>query len=360
MENKEGLKLLMSLSERGKKIMIHHPFSDNELRRPGLGSSRLVVEEIKTLREKRIFGGTITKITKTHSLLRNLNTQLAAHRQLGKVIKRMQRVRAIAYLIGVLLIEFTKKIHSNPIKIGPDTAVIMNSPFSIGLFDSDVIRIIMENNIEWKFHEEEVGRNFITKWLVRILKDRELECLKKADYIFCLNKKDMETIIDEGIKKEKAMMWIPQSSGKSRIKGGKGYSGRFVVGYLGSNFKPNIIAVKTILKLAEEIPEAEFLILGEVSGAFKGQDIPENVVMTGYVDDLDCHLSCCDIFINPKTTSDTGAEVKMLDYLRHSRKIIATEIGARGFEGEKNVIICGPGQMKTKIRELIGGSRGNP
>ena len=147
---------------------------------------------------------------------------------------------------------------------------------------------------------------------------------------------------------------MPRSDTKSNRKEKPEYRDKFVVGYVGSNFEPNIIAVNRILELAEEIPNAIFLVLGTVNEAFEGRKIPDNVIMKGYVDDLDYHLSCCDVFINPKMSSDTGAEMKMLEYLRHPKKIIATEMGARGFEREKNVIICGPGQMKERIMGLIG------
>lgn len=354
MENNEGLELLKSLSKKGKKILVHHPFSDNDLHQPELGSSRLIAEEIKTLQKNGIFGGTVTRITKTHSLLRSINTWLTTHKQLAKQMMRMQKARATAYLISVMAVELAKKIYMKPIRMSPETVVILNSPFSISLFDSEPVRIILEHNVEWKFHEEEAGRNFITGMMLTKLRAMELECLKKADYVFCLNVNDRATIINEGINREKIKMWVPQSNDKSRVKIRTEYSGKFVVGYLGSNFKPNIVAVRIILKLAKEVPDAIFLIVGKVNEAFEGQKIPKNVIMKGHAPDLDSSLSCCDIFINPKITSDTGAEMKMLDYLRHSKKIIATEIGARGFESEKNIIICGPDQMKAKIREVIG------
>jgi hypothetical protein len=83
-----------------------------------------------------------------------------------------------------------------------------------------------------------------------------------------------------------------------------------------------------------------FLIIGNVSEAFDNDNnIPTNIVFTGYVDDLDSYLCLCDAFLNLKTTTHTGAEIKMFDYLKFDKPIITTQMGSSGFENNRNLII---------------------
>ncbi|MEM3442378.1 MAG: glycosyltransferase family 4 protein [Candidatus Bathyarchaeia archaeon] len=127
--------------------------------------------------------------------------------------------------------------------------------------------------------------------------------------------------------------------------------GKFVVGFVGAHFEPNIVSVENIIKTAKKVDEdVVFLVLGRVCDAFRNRhDIPENVILKGFVQDLDSYLSLCDAFINPKTICDTGVEVKMFDYLKFDKPIIATRIGARGFEKFKNVVICDLESFPSKI-----------
>jgi len=125
-----------------------------------------------------------------------------------------------------------------------------------------------------------------------------------------------------------------------------------VVCFVGSNFAPNVAAVVNIIRIAARVPEAKFVIIGDVYLAFKNWKIPSNVAFLGYVEDLDSHLAACDIFLNPKTTSDTGIEVKMFDYLKFGRPIISTPQGARGFEQQKNVIITTIEKIPQTIKKI--------
>jgi glycosyltransferase involved in cell wall biosynthesis len=107
------------------------------------------------------------------------------------------------------------------------------------------------------------------------------------------------------------------------------------------------------MSLASELGEHFiFLVVGPVDKAFVGKKIPDNVVFTGRVPNLQEQLSSCDAFINPKEGLDTGAEMKMYDYLGYGKPIFASEEGARGFEGRPEIIICQIKEMAGKIVNL--------
>jgi glycosyltransferase involved in cell wall biosynthesis len=249
----------------------------------------------------------------------------------------------------------------------PPQLLIYNYPYGIRNLLSilKVLSIpvaIYEHNVEWKFFEEKIESNFFSRFLLFIAKKIELNNLKKADYVFCANENDKKLLIKEGVKSKNIIVWVPLSTKKHVREANppaiiRRLRNKFIVGFLGSNFEPNIVAVENIIKIAKGLPKSiVFLVIGSVYDSFKNRDdIPSNVIFTGYVKNLNSYLAFCDAFINPKTTSDTGIETKMFDYLEYEKPIISTRIGAHGFENYKNVFIANTiEEIKEKIKELAG------
>jgi glycosyltransferase involved in cell wall biosynthesis len=179
--------------------------------------------------------------------------------------------------------------------------------------------------------------------------------LRKADLILCASPSDQKVLSEEGLNSSRLRVWMPEliighntkkTINKYLMDLKKNY---FLVCFVGSNFEPNIIAVENIVKIARELSSSVlFLVIGDVDSAFKYRtDIPKNVIFTGFVENLDDYLAFCDAFINPKTTSDTGVETKMFDYIKFGKPIVSTPMGAKGFEKHKQVIIV------RNLREII-------
>jgi len=283
---------------------------------------------------------------------------------------KVEKTRWFLNLLYVLLIEFLSRLDyvikiqlKNEVSNAFDSLILYNYPFGLSVTSSLKSKAkitIYEHNVEWKFFEDKLGGIFCRPltWLLRII---ELNNLKEADSIGCANKKDLNVLIEEGINPNKIRVWIPllqrafvntetmPKKLKERLRG------KYVVGFVGSNFEPNIVAVKNILKIAIKIPDKFiFLIIGSVHKAFENlREIPPNVIFTGYVDDLDSHLALCDAFVNPKTTSDTGIETKMFDYLKFDKPVIVTEIGGSGFKFSANVIISDLKTIPSKLQEIL-------
>jgi glycosyltransferase involved in cell wall biosynthesis len=116
----------------------------------------------------------------------------------------------------------------------------------------------------------------------------------------------------------------------------------FIAGLWGTNFGPNIVLVRNLVDIAKKMLDSKivFLIIGNVSEAFyNDNNIPPNIIFTGYVDDLDSYLYLCDAFLNLKTTSHTGIEAKMFYYFKFDKPVIATQIGSSGFENRNMIIV---------------------
>lgn len=95
------------------------------------------------------------------------------------------------------------------------------------------------------------------------------------------------------------------------------------------NYLPNKEAVDTIIReIAPKVPEAYFFIAGK--GVPKDMpDVPENVKLVGFVDNLEEFLASCDIAVVPLKRG-AGTKLKMYDYMRVGLAIVTTKKGAEG------------------------------
>ena len=356
------------------EIILVHPYSKKEIFNPKFGGARLILEQIKFL---KYIGHNVRIISLKDigSLVSSLYRIRENSKKKGyKLIYTSEKRRWLLNLIYVLLIELISIIDilfylkvKKLLKVNPkNSLLIYNYPYGLGSLFYTIKKlslkiIICEHNIEWKFFESKIGNNPASKFLVFLAKKIELNNLKKADYVFCLNEKDRKVLIKEGIKEKKIMVWIPYVKDKINTNKGKvsprlkkKLKGKFVIGFLGSNFEPNIKAVENIISLSRKVPkDVIFLIVGSINKAFEDRtDVSQNIIFTGYVKNPDSYLALCDAFINPKTTSDTGIEIKMFDYLKFNKPIIATKFGAMGFENFKNIIISDEKNIPSTIKSI--------
>ena len=101
--------------------------------------------------------------------------------------------------------------------------------------------------------------------------------------------------------------------------------------FIGSDYQPNVEAAAFIVeKLANSLPEIDFVIAGGVGACVTG-DLPENVVITGFIDDEQklTWLQAVDFAVNPMF-SGSGTNIKMFDFMAAGLPVITTHTGARG------------------------------
>jgi len=227
--------------------------------------------------------------------------------------------------------------------------------------------IVLDHNVSWLFTYYTLDNiPFISKILVMLMRKIELNAINSADEVWVLSAADAKILREEAnnpnkikvvslcdlskrYKKQKQEIITRQLELPNMLSS---LERKFVICFIGSMFLPNILTVRNIIKIASKLnKDITFLIIGNVSEAFKDQEIPSNIIFTGFVKDIDSYLNICDIFINIKTIFATGAEIKMLDYLRFNKPIIATRLGASGFEKCKNIIIVD--SFDKLIQEII-------
>jgi hypothetical protein len=357
-----------------KRVVIVHPYSNDDIFNPDFGGARLILEQLNFFRNRGYDTQLISlqNIPSLFSLFYRIRGILQGGRH--KTIYASEERRWLLNLIYVLLVELISRIDvffyikiKKLLKTNrePTQLLIYNYPYGIGnlpsiLKPSSMEVAIYEHNVEWKFFKEKIRNNIFSRFLLFFAKKIELSNLKKVNYVFCANENDKKLLIKEGLKSKNIIVWIPLTIEKHvreinppvRIR--NRLKNKFIVGFLGSDFEPNIIAVENIIKIAKKVPkDVVFLVIGSVYESFRKRDyIPSNVIFTGYVNNPYSYLSICDSFINPKTTSNTGIETKMLDYLKFKKPIITTKTGALGFESFSNVIISDIENFPSVIKSL--------
>jgi glycosyltransferase involved in cell wall biosynthesis len=126
---------------------------------------------------------------------------------------------------------------------------------------------------------------------------------------------------------------------KARLKQELGLAGKKLVVYIGGRHIPAQTAVKMLLEIAAQTPNAHFAVIGGAGDGFKNT---HNVTFLGHIPDTDKRekwLPAGDIAINP-TTIGPGSNVKLFEYLAAGLPVVSTAYGLRGstFKPGKDVL----------------------
>jgi hypothetical protein len=347
-----------------KNIIVVYPYPHNEVRVPKMGATRLIHEQIELLKNT---GHTVNLLSLQEvGSFMSFFLKLEGHvRQKGfkqKARSSSENKRWQLNLLAAIITEllsrvdlwFTTKLKNKLKNFEYPASIIYHQPSGFVAFSKVAKNFkatvaIYEHNVDWKFFESNIFSNKFTAIATAMWKKMELSALRQADQVICASKNDFN-MLKEIIDHNKIDVWIAFNQkyhDKSPIDIDRALKqelgdNNFVIGFVGTNFGPNIVSVRNIIDIAKKMLDSKivFLIIGNVSEAFDNDNnIPTNIVFTGYVDDLDSYLCLCDAFLNLKTTTHTGAEIKMFDYLKFDKPIITTQMGSSGFENNRNLII---------------------
>jgi len=140
-----------------------------------------------------------------------------------------------------------------------------------------------------------------------------------------------------------------------------GLDRRLSVLFIGSWHQPNIEALGHLKRTAHACPEADFLIVGSVSGHAALESRADNLYPLGILDDAELTVvtEAVDLAVNP-ITSGSGTNLKMLQYTAAGIPILTTEFGNRGlaFCPEEHLWQAPIDEFPAAIRRLRGGLEG--
>lgn len=135
------------------------------------------------------------------------------------------------------------------------------------------------------------------------------------------------------------------------------FDGKPIILFVGSAHTPNVDAADFIIhKLAVQVPECVFLIVGSVCDAFQNKSLAENVLLMGKLSNRHkCFLLfAADIALNP-VNQGAGSNLKLAEYFAYGVPSITTPFGARGYsvENGRHAIVCERADFAEGIRTLI-------
>jgi glycosyltransferase involved in cell wall biosynthesis len=122
--------------------------------------------------------------------------------------------------------------------------------------------------------------------------------------------------------------------------------------FVGSRWGPNIEAAQCLLEIARSVHSCDlaFVIAGGVGdSALNG--VPDNVTVTGRVDDIGAYFEVCDLAVNPMR-SGGGTNIKMLEFMAAGLPVLTTPEGARGLglrDGE-HAMVRAVGDFSNELR----------
>jgi Glycosyl transferases group 1 len=346
-----------------KNIIMVYPWSCDEVSAAKIGATRIIYEQIESLKST---GHTVNLLSleEVGSLmsfflkLERRIRQKGSLRKPGSSENRRWQLNLLAGIVGETLsrvdLWFTMKLEKKLKNFEYPASIIYNGVGGFVAFNKVAKKFgatvaIYSHDPEWKFFENNTVSNKFTAIGIAMWKKIELSALRKADHISCSTKSDLNILKEAIGDANKIDVWYvlnqtycnkpPMDIIDQALKQ-KLYN-KFVAGFIGANFGPNIISVRNTIDIAKKMLDSKivFLIIGNVSEAFDKENVPTNIIFTGHVHGLDSYLYLCDAFLNLKTTSHTGLEAKMWDYLKFNKPVIATQIGASGFENNRNVIV---------------------
>lgn len=115
------------------------------------------------------------------------------------------------------------------------------------------------------------------------------------------------------------------------------FSPPYTAVFVGSEQPHNVVAAERVLAAArdEQIRrhDVQFCVIGSVCDSLDSSECGENVVLSGFVDDLASVYADADLGLNP-VSNGGGSNVKLPEYLGHGLATVTSPFGARGYPVE--------------------------
>jgi len=253
--------------------------------------------------------------------------------------------------------------------VTPGCALVASHPYTLPAMravDARAAAWYDAHNVEADLKAAVLPRTPTGKRLLARTRAVERECCKQAQLVLASSAEDA--------KRLRALYRVPAARVKVIPNGVDTSAIRFVAPserrtlrrrlrlerplalFIGSWHEPNVVAARDVLRLAGEVPEVHFAIVGSVGIPLQPEARPDNVELFGVVaDDLkEALLRVAAVALNPMLVG-SGTNMKMLDYLAAGVPVVSTPVGVRGLDldHERDLRVVEPAEFAAAIRATL-------
>jgi glycosyltransferase involved in cell wall biosynthesis len=228
-------------------------------------------------------------------------------------------------------------------------------------------------DVEASLKQHVLGDNKVAQRLLAGAEAVERACCTDADLIWACSTEDATELVQRYGGDPDRVLVVPNGADvdgveyvapvarrehQRRLRMLDGLLGIFIASW----HEPNVVGARELLRLAERVPEGNFLIVGSVGMALASEARPDNVAVTGTVSAgfKQSVLAVADVALNPVTTG-SGTNLKMLEYFAAGIPVISTEFGARGLgvRAGEHYVQAEPSEMEAALMSLRAGDPGD-
>jgi glycosyltransferase involved in cell wall biosynthesis len=192
------------------------------------------------------------------------------------------------------------------------------------------------------------------------LLERELAALRAADIAVTVSEEDRAFFAARGVVTRclvnpidaEACARPSAPSELARVRAEFGLGDRPLCLFVGSRIVPNVEAVAELRRIADECPEATFVVAGQCAPPGRRR----NVVALGLVSEaaLAALYAAASMLVMPLTRG-TGTSLKFVEALARGKAIVASPMAARGYSVNDGEVILEPqlARFGVQVRALL-------
>jgi len=248
------------------------------------------------------------------------------------------------------------------------TVVMLEHPYwydrIAGQMQAGHVLVLDAHNIESALYAELAGGGALDRALLRRLETIEGRAMRAAQAVFFCSDNDRDNackrfglnrahthIAPNGVDTREVVPGdaVARAAAKQEL----GLGERPVALFVGTDWRPNVEAVRRLFDIARALPEVTFVAAGSVARAFPGGGSP-NLLLPGFVGSLAPWLTAADIALNPML-SGSGSNLKLFEYLAAGLPVVSTPFGLRGLEPDTRsaVVSIEIEGFATAVRALL-------
>lgn len=244
------------------------------------------------------------------------------------ILKKLKSLKAQGYIPDIISLEWTRiaLMIEDIKKIYPDAFYIA--------VEHDVSYLGFERKYRFE-------NNFFKKSLSKIKfvneKKSEIDALRKFDFIVTLNQKDKDLLIEEGFKPDRITCITPYYDEIGRIK--SDYNNKNITFYGAMHREENYLSAVWFIenvfnRLGDR--EAKFYIVGSKPHPMLKKYESENIVITGFVDDVRYYFENCVCMVVPLVLG-AGIKIKVLEAMSAGSLVLTNKIGIEGIPARNEI-----------------------